>query len=148
VKALTIWQPYASLIGAKTIETRGWATSHRGELLICAAARCDRLVQGFLAGREIQRALAALLPGAMPNRITIDDLPLGAAVAVVELVDCLPVGDLPTSFIRRELPFGDFRPGRFGWLFKRIRRIKPFPVVGRQGLFEVEINQPIEVDDD
>lgn len=41
MKAVTLWQPWASLvaIGAKTIETRSWATSYRGPLAIHAAAR-------------------------------------------------------------------------------------------------------------
>ncbi len=41
MKAITLWQPWASLvaIGAKTIETRSWATSYRGPLAIHAAAR-------------------------------------------------------------------------------------------------------------
>lgn len=41
MKAITLWQPWATLIraGAKTIETRSWATSHRGPLAIHAARR-------------------------------------------------------------------------------------------------------------
>ena len=43
MKALTLYQPYASLIavGAKTIETRSWGTSYRGGLLIHAGKKCD-----------------------------------------------------------------------------------------------------------
>lgn len=43
VKALTIRQPWASLIaaGVKTIETRGWSTRYRGPLAIHAGARWD-----------------------------------------------------------------------------------------------------------
>ncbi len=39
-RALTLWQPWASLIaiGAKTIETRSWSTAYRGPLLIHAGA--------------------------------------------------------------------------------------------------------------
>ena len=41
MKALTLWQPWASLIavGAKTIETRSWSTKYRGPLAIHAAKR-------------------------------------------------------------------------------------------------------------
>lgn len=41
MKALTIRPQWAALIasGKKTIETRTWKTSHRGDLLICASAR-------------------------------------------------------------------------------------------------------------
>lgn len=44
MKALSIWEPWASLIacGTKRIETRSWSTEYRGPLLICAAqARND-----------------------------------------------------------------------------------------------------------
>lgn len=38
---LTLWQPWASLValGVKTIETRSWATKHRGRIAIHAAGR-------------------------------------------------------------------------------------------------------------
>lgn len=41
IKALSLWQPWASLIaiGAKKIETRGWSTKYRGPLVICSAKR-------------------------------------------------------------------------------------------------------------
>lgn len=41
MKALTLWQPWASLValGAKRIETRSWSTTYRGPLAIHAAAR-------------------------------------------------------------------------------------------------------------
>jgi hypothetical protein len=39
MKALSVKQPWANLIayGKKTIETRRWRTTYRGELLICSA---------------------------------------------------------------------------------------------------------------
>ena len=62
IKALSLHQPWAELIasGVKTIETRTWATHHRGELLICSTQRpCDT-------------------PGVY----------YGSAVALVDLIDC------------------------------------------------------------
>jgi activating signal cointegrator 1 len=94
VRAVTLWQPWASLIalGAKAIETRGWSTSYRGPLLIHASSR----VAGRRGSRvavgpfEVERDAAGyLLRGeslAWPYR-----LPLGEAVAVAELVDVLPM---------------------------------------------------------
>ena len=40
MKALSLHQPYASWVadGSKTIETRGWATSWRGLVLVCSTA--------------------------------------------------------------------------------------------------------------
>lgn len=64
MKALSLHQPWASLIaqGKKTIETRRWATSYRGPLLICSS------------GRPV-----------------IDGLPAGKALCVVDLVGCRPM---------------------------------------------------------
>lgn len=41
MRALSVREPYASeiLAGRKTVEYRTWQTSHRGDLLICAAKR-------------------------------------------------------------------------------------------------------------
>jgi activating signal cointegrator 1 len=101
VKALTLTQPWASLVavGAKVIETRSWSTSYRGPLAIHAAkgfplqARrlcipgpglgrpslfCDALRGGGISG-PMQRTRF---------RVTTGDLPLGAVVATCELVAC------------------------------------------------------------
>lgn len=40
-----------------------------------------------------------------------------------------------------EINFGDFSPGRYAWKLENVRAIDPFPVKGRQGLFEVEIDK-------
>ena len=147
MKALSIWQPWASLIGVKLIETRSWPTNYRGQLLICAAKTKNGVAVSALVQREIQRALWPLFHLSGSQLVTMIDLPLGQAVAVVDLVDCLPVDEISDSVIRRELPFGNFSAGRFGWMFENVRRIKPFPVVGRQGLFNVPSYQLIEVGD-
>ena len=41
MKAITIWQPWASLLacGGKRFETRSWATSYRGPIAIHAAKK-------------------------------------------------------------------------------------------------------------
>lgn len=41
MKAITVWQPWASLLvsGRKRYETRSWATSYRGPIAIHAAKR-------------------------------------------------------------------------------------------------------------
>ncbi len=40
MKAISLKQPWANLVacGYKTLETRTWATSYRGDLLICSSA--------------------------------------------------------------------------------------------------------------
>lgn len=49
MKALAIKEPYSSMIwnGQKTIETRTWQTSHRGELLLC----CCKKPESWLSGK-------------------------------------------------------------------------------------------------
>ncbi len=64
MKALCIKQPWASMIaiGEKTIETRLWRTSYRGDLLIVASK--NPKIPGF---------------------------PSGQAIAIATLVDCRPM---------------------------------------------------------
>ncbi|MDF1578399.1 MAG: hypothetical protein P1P81_08160 [Desulfobulbales bacterium] len=57
MKALTIWPPFASLIGVKTIESRGWATNHRVELLICSARQGTHLSALFYKGGLVPAVL-------------------------------------------------------------------------------------------
>ena len=111
VKAITIWQPWATFIaeGKKLIETRTWRTKYRGPLLICAGKHWDKQ----FSERSRYR--------------------FGVAVAVVDLADCRPMTprDVQDALC-------DFEPGRYAWMLKNIREIKPFPVRGRQMLFDVE----------
>ena len=48
-KALSLKQPYANWIavGKKTIETRKWKTSYRGDLVICSSHTIDIEPKGF-----------------------------------------------------------------------------------------------------
>lgn len=98
VKALTLHQPWASLValGHKTIETRSWATKHRGPIAIHAAASVPTWVRPLsIGGFEIDRDNppgtdpAYLLRGpiAWPYR-----LPLGSVVATANLRDCITIG--------------------------------------------------------
>lgn len=54
MKALTIWQPWASLLvsGQKKYETRSWATAYRGPIAIHAAMRPVRRTIDALARRQ------------------------------------------------------------------------------------------------
>lgn len=90
VKALTIRQPWASLValGVKTIETRPWSTKYRGLLAIHAAVRAPDVIRlGYWWCEPTWGAEAGLLNEAgQPHR-----LPLGAVVATSSLVDVLPI---------------------------------------------------------
>jgi hypothetical protein len=107
IKALVVRQPFASMIagGRKRIEWRSWRTHYRGGLLIVAAKRRPR---------------AADLPAGM----TANDLPLGVALCVTRLTDCI----WNDKWQLWEWHLADIRPLK-----------RPFPVQGRLGLFPVKL---------
>ena len=157
MKALSLWQPWASAIavGAKRIETRHWSTKYRGPLAIHAA---KRRVLGELRHYQCSwNWCGALKPLglAMGNGFKLcDELPFGAIVATCELVDCRPTdsftqaelmtprrpsGEISGSYDWNENQMGDFSPGRFGWVLEDIRALpEPIPYRGAQGLFNAE----------
>jgi activating signal cointegrator 1 len=87
IKCLTVMQPWASLIvhGFKSYETRSWITTHRGPLLIHASRRFDA------ASRDLatQQPFAGCLASASYR--SPYDLPLGAIIGVVNVIDSTPV---------------------------------------------------------
>lgn len=146
IKALSLWQPWASLIalGAKRYETRSWVTSYRGPLLICASKKWSAEIEDLLLVEPFKSALNDL--------IQTDGIRTGVAVCVAELVDTFEMCD---GYMRRtgtndeiayeypdgnEKAFGLWVPGRFAWKLENIRTFNPFAVTGRQGLFEVDVN--------
>jgi activating signal cointegrator 1 len=100
VKALTIRQPWASLIaaGVKTIETRGWRTSYRGDILIHAGRTMPPNLDigpWYRSPRPTSRSTWSILhedryQDDLPGGGKIA-LPLGAVVAVAGLVDVVPI---------------------------------------------------------
>ena len=146
MNAISLWEPWASLmmLGAKTIETRSWATKYRGPLLICAAQR--GLSREKLWRQSYTRGVfrAALTPITNNNRIFLGkfNFYFGYALCAVDLVDCLPT---ESAEIRRiidayenEYQFGNYEPGRFAWITRDARPLRtPVRVTGRQRLFSV-----------
>jgi len=154
MKCLTVKQPWASLIalGAKHNETRSWYTNYRGPLAIHASARMNLE----------QRALCVESPIWSVRRMVPSEYPLGSVIALVNLVDCLPIvaddGPYPNDAVMMniaglcrpgnltepELSFGDYTPGRYAWIFSDVRQVEPVPCRGRLGLW----NLPQEVEPD
>ncbi len=133
MKALTLWQPWATLaaMGVKEYETRHWPTNYRGQLAIHAARRPvtpdDLMLRGIVPSLEnlgIYR---------------VEDLPMGAVLGIVQIDDVVRADSLTTpAFINSmEYHLGNYEPGRFAW---RLRVLKgfdtPIPCPGRQGLWE------------
>ena len=130
MKALTLWQPWATLvaIGAKRIETRSWSTSYRGPLAIHAA----RSKKGHeMYWREpFHNELKAF------HYHAPTELPHGRIIAVCELVNILPTEEVRGIIERREAAFGDYGGGRFAWRLANVRRLPiEVPTKGFQGLW-------------
>jgi hypothetical protein len=129
MKAITLWQPWATLIaiGVKPFETRSWPTRYRGPIAIHAGRTREGL--RLCAGEtEIEEALARA-------GYALDTVPLGFVVCSANLVDVLTTDEI----VRRGLtdPFGDYSRGRFGWHLVDVEPVSP-PVAaaGKQGLWE------------
>jgi activating signal cointegrator 1 len=171
MKALTIRQPWASLIaaGIKTVETRSRRTNYRGPIVIHAGKTDTDNAPGVHP--YVWDRLSDVIGGAAPVR--------GAGIAVADLVDCVPIvaesgtfndefyvcidgrlerqtdhhpeygndawpeGRLSYEDHTGQLPFGDFTPGRWAWLLANIRPLAtPVPVPGAQGIW----NLPTDVE--
>lgn len=136
MKGLCLIQPWASLVvlGAKRWETRGWRTNHRGPLAIHAGRRFPDAARALC---EAEPFRSVLLRAGFRHP---SDLPCGALLGTVTLVDCLPTQRILAQLPRAapELVFGDYRPGRWAWqLADPLCLPSPVAFPGRVGLFEV-----------
>jgi hypothetical protein len=138
MKALTLWQPWATLviIGAKTLETRSWATSYRGPLAIHAALAFPR------ERRELTRASVYMMTclrettGLKFDDEVLDALPLGCVLGTVDLTDCISTNKA-FYLTDQERAFGDYSPDRFAWTLENPERFPvPIPARGYQGFWE------------
>jgi len=154
MKALTIHQPWASLIalGIKTIETRTWPTKYRGELAIHAGIGVADGKFGDYTSQKFGEGYFLFGAGLPESGY---GLPFGAVVAVAQLVDVVPIRegvgpiDRPGVWLGHDrfgeqtsvddqLPYGDFTSGRFAWVLKEVTPVPPIPAKGRQGLWNWE----------
>ena len=132
MKALTIWQPYASLIaeGFKHYETRGFKTYYRGPLLIHSGQRPMDWIMRHSAEPALDIAIEFF---GMEDLLA---LPVGSAICVVDLVDCI---EMTPDFIKKqsqtELTVGDWQPGRYAWKLENPRKLDSVELLGRQGLW-------------
>lgn len=145
MKALSLWQPWASAIplGLKRIETRGRPTNYRGRLAIHAAKTQRNAETGddliYFWRHSLCVSPSYALAFARHGIDTWFDLPFGAIIATCDLVDCVPSEQLLADgrADEQEQHWGNFGPGRYGWLLDNVVKLKtPVPLRGMQGLFE------------
>jgi activating signal cointegrator 1 len=162
VKVLSLNPPYATLIAAcqrypelgKHIETRGWSTNYRGDLLIHQTAGLGTMfadeddLATFCAAEPFRSTLAAL------GITEAAQLPRGLIIAKVNLVDVRPIPEFLPRWMgyttpdagyewhltERERAFGNYKPGRYGLLLADIQALAtPIPARGMPGLWEFDL---------
>ena len=140
MKALTVWQPWATLIvlGLKKIETRRRKTRIRGRIAVHAALRPP--------DPEIINALMRM-PGVADVLLEYFKygFPLGEIVGNARLADCCPIDELyDTRYAtHKEMRLGDWTEGRFGWIMESpVLFDDPIPAAGRQGFWNWEPGIP------
>jgi hypothetical protein len=172
MKAITVLQPYASLIavGAKQYETRSWATKHRGPIAIHAGKKDWADMLSSAEVYAMMRAFAGTRHEVKPGRYGGDcdyEYPYGAVIAVADLTQIYKTSALDDSIYltqagiselvqlakgleksvdKQELLFGDFSPGRFAWELADVKMLKePVPARGRRGLWTLPPETAAEI---
>lgn len=137
VLALSLKQPFASLMLLGKIETRTWSTKYRGLVLICASKKfySESQVMSISGEKQTQHAFVEL------NQHGIKEL-RGMAIAIGRLVDCRPMTkeDEDKCFVK-------YYPDLFCHIYEDVVAIEPFEWKGTQGWKEVseEIKKTIVI---
>ena len=128
MKALTLWQPWASLIvmGHKRFETRSWKmASLIGERIAIHAAK--------RSPQDLPRELVAELA-----KLGLDPLhlPLGAILGTAVVTAFHRTELIASNLTRCELAFGDYAFGRWAWRLDDVVMLSVSESVrGRQGIW-------------
>lgn len=138
MKAISLWQPWASLWvrGVKIHETRSWGSTHRGWTLVHAAKH--KITVSALAPD-----LVALCEDEFGGH-WVQDFPYGAIIGAVYIDECYEIKDDPERpftgmpYSPEDLVAGDWTFGRFAWrASNRVEFSKPIAYRGAQRFFDV-----------
>jgi hypothetical protein len=123
--SLTLYEPWATLMarGAKMIETRSWHP--RG------LRRRQIAIHASKTFKPEQRRLCMLNPffhalGPDLDRV-LQGQTLGRILAISTMLGWDSTDHLASKLSDRELAFGDYTPGRYGWVFLDTIRL-PHPI--------------------
>lgn len=142
MKAITVWQPWASLLatGKKHNETRSWRTNYRGEILIHAAKKPYSQIEPIIPPEDRKLIREELRLGYIDWRKRV---PTGVIIGKAVLVDCFQIDEAYRRKLQRENPaelaFGDYTIGRYAWVMADpVLFDEPIPAKGKQGLWNWE----------
>lgn len=130
MKALSVCQPWAHAILAlgKNVENRSWPTSYRGPLLVHASK--TKALYDREDADDWREGLGVELPA-------WSDLPKGAIVGAVDLIDCVRADPGLPCFVPGHGP-SVWAQDQWLWVLARPRRLpEPIAYRGLMGLFEV-----------
>jgi hypothetical protein len=139
MKVATLHQFWATAmaLGLKQTETRSRRINYRGLLAIHSAKTIPQYARdAWWSNRMAREAIQA------QGYRTIDDLPLGKILCVVNVVDCIGTdsrvdGGCPDP-LSLEFWMGDYRPGRWAWITEGCQRlIQPIPYSGNQTIHDL-----------
>lgn len=144
MKAITLWQPWASLLACGVIEyeTRSWSTKYRGPMAIHAAV-------------SEPKNLLYQISGTITSILGTDNLPdysRGAVIATANLIACHEIkednlGNIGFWYSKNGLwefyavseqqaMLGDWQPGGYAWEFTDMKMLEvPIPAKGRQRIW-------------
>lgn len=152
MKAITLHQPFASLIGFgfKEYETRGWRPSPEqlkpGQwMAICAAGYGSTKAADLDAALNrpvIQNTLGQL--GITSGNRTHANLPLGVVVCIAQVEGFYRTEGVNPSLLERDL--GNWSAGRYAWRLQHVLRLhRPVHCSGKQGLWTLPTNVALKV---
>ena len=132
MKAITIKQPFASLIaaGIKEYEFRTWKTKYRGELLIHAGKGIDKKAMKKFEAYGLE-------------------YPSGCIVAKAYLSDCIEVDDKFRKILVEKNPEvyhsivkHDEWEG-YGFKLESVKKIEPIPAKGKLSIWEIDLEKDV-----
>jgi activating signal cointegrator 1 len=130
MKAITLWEPWATFIAAghKRYETRSWSTLFRGNIAIHASKRWQRDQKHILNSLVMRHPELA--------DYAVYEFPFGCVVVACRLVAVHKTEAIRDSLTPLERALGDYSTGRFAWELEIIKLPeKPIPAQGMQGIW-------------
>lgn len=142
MKALTLWQPWATLLahGRKRIETRSWRPRYVREpfyLAVHASSYWSKALHGMTCQEPFRSELAQC------GVRVVDQMSMSAVVGVVRVLQCVQTVEIAEGgrfaglLTEKEGKFGDYTPGRWGWVCDQFLPFpEPVPCKGQRFLWE------------
>lgn len=133
MKALSLWQPWATLValGEKKVETRCWDTKYRGLLAIHSTQTIPRWLGESRKSQQFHDLMMQCLA-----KHNVQELVKGSVLCIVELKDVITVDTVRNDLSPQEILFGNYEDGRYAWFFELVEKFdKPIPAKGNRMLW-------------